>query len=132
MARDLTSTFQNAQNRNSWRSDKFRLALASLQNCLPETQIDWEEGDENWARLLHQGKVIALVNVLIPVAFVLPRHSGAVCFALRDCNTILTDSFSEDTFRIDKDVLEKIFGRTLSRNVNYDRLSIDELWWATV
>jgi hypothetical protein len=132
MTTDLTSTFQNAQDTNSWRSGKFRLALASLQNCLPETQIEWEEGDENWARLLHQGNVIALVNVLIPVAFVLSRHSSAVCFALRDCNTILVDSFSEAIFRIDKDVLEKILGKPLSSNVNYDRLSIDDLWWATV
>jgi hypothetical protein len=39
---------------------------------------------------------------------------------------------SDEAFEVDQGLLEQIFGRSLSENVDYSKLSISDLWWATV
>ncbi|MFN7812692.1 MAG: hypothetical protein ACK5SI_08550 [Planctomycetia bacterium] len=129
----MTEIFEAAlREKHVWTRGSVRGVLAALQNCIPETHVDWEEGEENWARLLRCGNVVALCSALVPVIVVLSKYSDGVQHALSGCHLIMVDSFSDDAFKIERTILEQIVGREMSRNVNYDKLSMDDLWWATV
>jgi hypothetical protein len=38
----------------------------------------------------------------------------------------------ERVYEIDRALLEEVFDRVLSENVDYSSLSLNDLWWATV
>lgn len=73
-----------------------------------------------------------MINALIPLAFVLSNHRDTVQKILGDCAAVVVESFSSEDFSIDGKLLEQIVGHEVSSNVDYDQLSIDDLWWATV
>ena len=100
---------------------------------VPRGRIDWEEGDEEWARIIaSDGHVVALICVRVPLGIVadsLNRHEPA----LPDCLPwIPVNSFSEPDYAVARALIETVFERPVSGNVNWNRLSIEDLWWATV
>lgn len=113
----------------AWSHRDVRRALEILAGR--ERIIDWEAGDEEWGRLVDAGgKVQAIVCALTPVCFGLPEVDRRGLDAGVACMTVA--SMSEPVFEVDRRLLEEIFGRPLSTNVDYSRLSIEDLWWATV
>lgn len=133
MATDLTEIFEKAHNeKNSWSRDNVIRVLKILKDCIPESQVDWEEGDENWGRVIGYGEEVAFCNALVPVVVVHEKYSKCVQLTNLGCHLIVVDSFSDHVFRIEPTILEQIVGRQVSRNVSYDELSILDLWWATV
>lgn len=125
---DLTSAFQSAA-RGGRRPSRVEItsALHGLSMAVGGT-VDWEVGEE-WGRVLRGDCVIAFVCTRVPLALAkrsVPTH------ALLGFDVVVVDSFDDQEYRVDRQVLEKLFGRPLSRNIDWDGLSIEELWWATV
>lgn len=118
--------------KDCWGVAEARTVLAECRTRIGDSQIDWEEGDENWARLVKNGEVILLVSALIPLTFVLSSYCDALLDVLGDCVAVPVESFSAESFSVSRQLMEQVVGREVSTNVNYDQLSIDDLWWATV
>ncbi len=133
MSTEITRKIELAHGQKAtWNAAKVREILAALSTSIPTSNVDWEEGDENWARLIRNGEVVVLICALAPIIFVLSKYSDTVDSVVDDCQIISVDSFSEQNLAVDKCLLEKLVGRELSDNVNYDKLSVDDLWWATI
>lgn len=133
MTSPLNDQFRAAlKRRNCWNFDRLRSALFACKERIAKAIVDWEKGDENWGRVLKNGEVVLLISALIPLAFVAYRSRDTVQEILGDCLAVAVESFSQEDFSIDSKLLEKLVGRAVSSNVNYNQLSIDDLWWATV
>jgi hypothetical protein len=133
MTESLDCQFEIAlRKKDYWGVAEARNLLAEFRTRIGDSQIDWEEDDENWARLVKNGEVILLVNALIPLTFVLSSYCDALLDVLGDCVAVPVESFSAESFSVSRQLMEQVVGREVSTNVNYDQLSIDDLWWATV
>jgi len=133
MTVSLNCQFEKALRKQSyWGAADVRSVLSDCKKRIKDSQIDWDEGDENWGRLVHDGKVIVFINALIPLAFLLSIHSNALKEILGDCIVVPVESFSSESFSVNTQLLEQVVGREVSTNLNYDQLSIEDLWWATL
>lgn len=91
--------------------------------------VDWEQGDEEWGRVLAGQQVLAIVADRFPLVIVVGGRTppvGNLAHVVR-----VKDMDGKD-HQVDRSVLEEGFGRSITSNVNYDCMSIDELWWATI
>jgi hypothetical protein len=97
--------------------------------------VDWERGDEEWGRVLVGDAVRALVCVKVAVVVILgpdwPRD--AIEHLRRSGVSIIeADTLNDAQYAVDKALLEEVFGRPMSENVNFAQCSLNDLWWATV
>ena len=126
---DLTSTFLSAARGGQRPTVTAVLSvLTGLAKDVGGT-VDWEPGGEEWGRVLLGGSVVALVCARVSLVLVGPT---APAHSLLGFEVVVVTSFAVQEYRVDHVLLESIFGRPLSRHVNWERMSIDELWWATV
>ena len=127
---DLTDDFRAAyEKRASWSHE---LALQVLQRIAQgcDGTVDWEQGDEEWGRVLDGDVVVALVRARWPLVLVL--ESIDVGQQSSDTVVITYTDIEAPDFRIDPSWLCSAIERTLTENVNYESISISDLWWATV
>lgn len=111
----------------TWTLEDVQSVLETLANTT--FQIDWEPGDEQWGRILGTNKAQALVCARIPLGIAL--NDFDVTGVKRAMSWLTVQSMSDEAFEVDQGLLEQIFGRSLSENVDYSKLSISDLWWAT-
>lgn len=132
---DITSKVAGAvSSTHLWTREKVRHALSALVELYPEATVDWEEVDEDWGRVISRGEVTAYVNAICPLAFVQADDEataqrvwpglGIVAIAVPD--------FDAAALSVDPSVLSGLTRRPLTKNVSYDRASVNEIWWATV
>ncbi|MBP0030867.1 hypothetical protein [Roseofilum sp. Guam] len=124
-------TENNAMN---WTHKLVKDVLESLVHTIEDSIIDWEPGDEEWARLLVGTEVVAIVCAKIPLIIALENYTGQIstCFLKQEIKILVIRDFEEDQFCIDKVLLEEVFGRKMTPNISYNAFSINDLWWATV
>lgn len=130
MTIDIGYLFRSAQaTKGTWDHEDVQQVAGSLAG--PELQIDWEPGDEEWARLVDlQGNMRVILCVRLPIGI---AHEGIATARLSSrVSWLVVTSMTEKLFTVDRQLLEQIFHRQLSTNVDYSRLSINDLWWATV
>jgi hypothetical protein len=65
-----------------------------------------------------------------PVGFI--RGNGQPAGGDHPFVWISVPSTDASVFSVRPEVLEQLFGRSVSRSRDYDTLSADEIWWATV
>jgi hypothetical protein len=130
MTTDLGILFRAGQAASgNWTSADVQQALEVLVD--PKSRIDWEPGDEEWGRIVDtDGCVLALVCVRVPVGVV--REDVNATRMSDRVSWLRFKSMTDRAFQIDRRLLEQLFGRRLSDNVDYSRLSLNDLWWATV
>lgn len=130
---DLTALLEEAAKKEAmWSSAHVAELAGAVAECHVGAHVDWEQGDEEWARVLGPKGIgpIALICKRIPVGFIC---RGPVPTEPEDFTWLsISSSFSEPVFRVNPTVLEQIFRRAISRNLDYQSLSIQDLWWATV
>lgn len=126
---DLTGDFTKARTLGSRDLQRTAQLLATLARSLGGT-VDWEPGDEEWGRVLRGHDVLALVAARFPLAMVVGPHPEPVLVA--GAHVVVVPSTTAPDYRVDREELEVAFGRPISTVVDLDRLSIGELWWATV
>jgi len=116
---------------NAWKLGQFLAALTTAQRGL---WIDWEEGDERWARVLRDGELLGLLSADLPVAFlhhaIASTATDAAPYELPAIHAV--ESFESPVFSTTHAAMEAAFGRSLITRVDYTRLSISDLWWITV
>ena len=135
---DITSKLNDAMLLSpGWTHEKVRHALSTLAALYPESEIDWEEGDEEWGRVVCCGKEKAFVSVRFPFVFVqaddealrrqISSQLGVIAVAVRD--------FDDPSISVDPTVLSNFTGSPgspLTENVSYEAASVNDIWWATV
>jgi hypothetical protein len=132
MRRDLNELFRDGlAGASTWTHAKAGQALQALAAHRPGSRMDWEPGDEEWGRIVDaDGGVVGLVCARIPIGAArddIPRSQ------LPDFVTwILFKSMDEPVYHVTPEILEEVFGRQVSRNVDDGSLSLNDLWWATV
>lgn len=133
MTTDLTDQFQKAaQVPERWTTAGVERALAVVVAAHPGARVDWEPGDEEWARVIAPAsdEIVALICARIPFAFIrgdAPLHNDPEYLSW-----VAISASSDPAFRIDPAVLDRVFGRPVSRNLDYDAVSAEDIWWATV
>lgn len=127
---NLNSLFRAARSYpGEWSRNDVQEMLEVLAG--PGCQIDWEPGDEEWGRVVDTcGDVRALVCARAPICIGLESVEAARPGTAVSWLTV--PSMSEPIYEVDRRILEEMFGRPLSVSVDFSKISIDDLWWATV
>lgn len=108
--------------------------LEDLVKAVPNSHLEWEQDDEMWARVLLDGEAIACLSAefpllllradLAPTEWAPPLPNYVVLFTHQ--------RFDDKAFAAPRQELERLFERPLTRNLDYQHFSINDLWWATV
>jgi hypothetical protein len=116
-----------------WTPGHVREVLQCITSCITGASFDWEEGNENWASIWTAEDHIAKVSAKMPLVLVQKRYAEVIrdCAIRAGAMSLGVSSFAEGGFCVPKELLERIFGRPLTSVVNYDKLSINDLWYAT-
>ena len=129
MTKDLGEVFRVASARSrAWTRDDVWRALKGLTST--GSKVDWEPGDEQWGRVLDGAGVVGLICARVPVGAV--RNDVDPRLLSDPVTWIRFNSMNDHDFKVERELLEEIFGCALSENVNYSSLSLNDLWWATV
>lgn len=132
MKQDLSEFFRQGLAASAmWTYEKVDQALHALAVQCPGSRVDWEPGDEEWGRVVDaDGNVVGLVCARIPVGIVrddLPQSELPSLVAW-----LRFKSMYDTSYHVSPEILEKVFGRRISQNIDYGTLSLNDLWWATV
>ena len=136
---DLTPLLSEARQFSSrWSKDKVRQAAKCILQHLRGTTLDWDEwAGEEWARVLLDRTVLALIHVQTPLVFMLAtylRKDLASELSEIGSHTVSVDDFEEKHYKVDQSRLKEVFPGKLwpSDAIDPEKLSIFDLWWATV
>jgi len=136
---DLTPLLLAApQSRSAWSKAKLREATSCILERLPGTTLDWDDGaGEEWGRVLQDKTVRALFHVQSPLVFMLTRYlTERLTNDLREIgiHVMSVDDLEAKRYRLDNSRLTDIFpGRSWPYDaVDPNKLSVLDLWWATV
>jgi len=133
MTTDITAKFEEAaKNASTWTNADTHEMLQAVSAAHPGARVDWEPGDEEWARVLESegDGIIAFVCAKLPIGFISgdARPAGGK----HPFVWILVPSTDAAVYSVNPEVLDQVFGRSVSRSLDYDKVSADEVWWATV
>jgi len=122
------------RRKGQWDEQDVKDLLRVISCAINESQVDWDEGDELWARVLEGDEVVAIVSAVMPLAILKePYRNHVSCQELAGSPQVyFVDNFEMPAFATSKEALEGLFERSLTDNVTYDSMSINDLWWATV
>jgi hypothetical protein len=128
---DLDPILRRALSQVGWGERDTMNALKAIAAACAGSRVDWEEGSEEWGRVLSEtDEVVALVWTRIPLGFAI--SSLAKC-PIGDLPIVLrVDDLADENFRISRDLIEQVLARPVSDNLDYEKLSAQDLWWATV
>lgn len=133
-AADVTPFLMAAWERHvAWLRPLVWSVLDQLRLCLVGSRVDWEPGDEEWARLLIANQEVGFVCSRMPLAIIESSALDLVRRNLPDELVVLSvPSLSAPTLVIDRETAETVFQRELSDNVDWGGMSASDFWWATV
>jgi len=132
---DLTSKLDDVRSLgHDWTREQVRRALSALAALCPGGTVDWEEGDEEWGRVISRGEVAAYVSARRPLAFILSHDEAEVrqVSSRLGLVAIAADDFDAPSFRVAPSALAHLTQRALTEHVCYDKASVNDLWYATV
>lgn len=134
--KNLLKHLEDAQSsKNQWSAFQTEALLESLCKASCDARCEWEEGDEMWARVILGDEVIAIVSAEMPLVILRHAHQNLADSAQLDRKLVriaIVQKFDEPVMRTTRFEIEQIFNRLLSGNIDYENLSINDLWWATV
>ncbi|WP_437609179.1 hypothetical protein WMF20_49580 [Sorangium sp. So ce834] len=132
MKQDLSDVFRHSRAASAtWTHDKVQDVLQALAARSPGSWVDWEPFDEEWGRVLDaDNKTLGFVCARVPIGAA--RDDLPTAELPSAVTWIQFRSIHDHNYRIAPEILEEIFGFEVSRNVDYEDLSMNDLWWATV
>lgn len=114
-----------------WTYERVAQTLQALAIHYPGSRVDWEPGDEEWGRVVDpEGEVVGLVCARVPLGIV--RNDLPQSELPHLVEWLRFKSMHDASYRVSPEILERVFGRQPSRNIDYEELSLNDLWWATV
>ncbi|XXY17783.1 hypothetical protein WME88_57110 [Sorangium sp. So ce216] len=132
MKQDLSDVFRHSRAASAtWTHEKVQDVLQALAAHSPGSWVDWEPFDEEWGRVLDaDNKVLGLVCARVPIG---AARDDVPLAELPSLVTWIQFMYMHDhRYRVYPELLEEVFGRKISRNVDCEDLSMNDLWWATV
>jgi hypothetical protein len=132
---DLTRFFIDAMTKfASWPQGLLLKLLAEIKRTIPESNLTWEIGSENWLVLTFDNQSSCFINVDFPLAFLqknFPRH-------LRDLLqeyqlvTVLFDNKESNNYRLDSKEVSKVWPDWHYPNCSLEIFSIADLVYGTM
>lgn len=75
---DITGWLHEAAARMpSWNAERYQAASAAIIKAQSSLRLDWEPGDEAWARFFEGDNVVALLRESAPLAVVVGNEASA-------------------------------------------------------
>ncbi|WP_437755839.1 hypothetical protein [Sorangium sp. So ce1389] len=132
MKQDLSDVFRDSRTvAATWTHEKVQDVLQALAAHSPGSWVDWEPFDEQWGRVLDaDNDLLGFVCARVPIGAA--RDDVPLSELPSTVAWIRFRSADDHDYRIAPELLEEVFGREISRNVDYEALSMNDLWWATV
>ncbi len=131
---DLTDVLLQAKsNATPWSEEKLLSTASRIQQACGG-RLDWDRGaGEDWACILAD-VAIAILRVDFPLVIALAYKSHRIWDDLqRDGLSVFQASgFHNPEYRIDPAKVASIFSRERWDVLDTERLSIADLWWATI
>lgn len=134
MIKDITNCISSAfLDSLIWDRDKFFNYLNQLAYSIEGGIFDWDENaGENWGRILVQEESIIYLYRHSPLIFVQQEFRYAIA-KFSDLHCIVFLDANEEIYSIDRFFLEKWSkGRSMTRGLKNNSLSVNDIWWATV
>ncbi len=135
MLTDLTENFELAKSQqSSWTKSHFKKFLGRVPTVL-NSKLDWDEGSgENWAVFLND-ETVALISVIIPLAFVCSGQCQDLEQMCRDLGIVVisVDDFDEERFSLKNGKIFEIFGvEETDIGNSAEPISVNDIWFHTV
>ena len=133
MTTDITAKFEAAaKGATTWTHTDVQEMVQAIKAGHPGARIDWEPGDEEWARVLEpeEDGIIAFVCAKFPIGFI--RGDRRPAGRTHSFVWISVPSTDASVYSVRPEVLDQVFGRSVSRSLDYGKVSANEIWWATV
>jgi hypothetical protein len=134
MRTDITPQLLEATSlRPAWSADRARSLANALTEAIPDAWVDWDEDSgEEWARILEDRFVVALVRAKLPLAIIVRGEAnrlrqlnhGAVAIVVDDMDTPLLTATGESVRRAFPE-------REVSPTLDPAAFSAMDLWFAT-
>lgn len=117
--KDLSSIIRAASKEApEWSELEVADVLSSVDAHISNAVVDWEPCDEEWGRVLVSDRVMAVVSSRFPLAVVL-QNVNLVRERLPENLTVQrVESMEASEFAVDKMLLEEVFERALSDNLD--------------
>jgi hypothetical protein len=132
---DLTGFFIDAMTKfTSWPQGLLLKLLAEIKRTIPESNLTWETGSENWAVLTFDDRACCFINVDFPLAFLqknFPRHLQDLLQAYQ-LVTVLFDNEESNNYRLDSKKVSKVWPDWRYPNCSLDIFSIADLVYGTM
>ncbi|MBP0019464.1 MAG: hypothetical protein J7647_18165 [Cyanobacteria bacterium SBLK] len=133
---NLTSYFLEARSfLPQWSLQNTDL-LAAIVKFVPNSRIDWEwETGEFWASVFIEEKWIGTIRSDIAIAFFLEEYSPFMVELMAEYGVklIVVKDFETKEFKLDREKCDRLFVEFRNGEaVDLERLSIADLWWATI
>lgn len=134
MAIDITSQLDDAGRlRAAWSPDHARSLAASFARAIPDAWVDWdEESGEEWARVLVDQFVVALIRAKIPLVIVVRSEFAQVRQIAHDAVSIVVDDMDSPWLSATSESIGQTFPeREVSPTLDPSAFSAMDLWFAT-
>lgn len=131
---DLTPIFALARARTDEWSDKAtERTLAAFAAVVAGAETDWEP-EESWGTVLHAQHAIAFVSVLFPLCLfdATYGHALAPVASTMALISIPCQTLNAPRFRIERALLEDIWGVPMRDVIDLEEMSAQDLWYLTV
>jgi hypothetical protein len=127
--KNLTDIFKQIIARNiNWSTSLFYLVLETLKGS--NIDLSFWEGEENWASILINNKVVGYIWRKYPLVVIEKKISSEIKDILKDIEGIYfieVDSLNEDLFKIE-DEETKVHFENFN---NFNSFTMEELWFQT-
>lgn len=131
---DLSRHFYAAtRGRPQWTRDRARSLAESVTASLPNAQLDWDEdAGEDWARVVVDQWVVALVRIPIPLLLVLRAEARDLSAMDPEVVVVPLDDMDSPDLRASTEcILDAFPEREPSPTLNPGAFSAMDLWYAT-
>lgn len=131
---DLSPRLRDARRHPKWSPQLLAVTLARLSHAVPGSKVDHDgEAGEEWGRLLLADVVVAILWSRGGFAFVHRDFAGLVPL-LTSAGVIseVVADWDAPSYGVQPEDLRVLFEReAISDAVDPDKLSANDLWWAT-
>ncbi len=133
ITQDLISAHAIAGN---WAESALHQLISEVIKTLPGSNLNWDdEAGEKWAQISGEKKLAVILRADFPLCFAHESFRLILQPILQKFGvaTLYFSDWEVRDIRIDPRMVKSLFGRdSLSNAVDPARLSIAELWWATI
>lgn len=122
-----------ASRRTSWSIERASDLARTVAALVPGAEVDWDDDSgEEWARILVDRFVIALVRAQLPLVIVVRGEVGRLRALGSGVVVVIVDDMDTPRLSCRSDVISQVFPeREVSPTLEPEAFSALDLWFAT-